>query len=250
MNTHLRRALARLSIAGALLLMLQCGTDPFAGNGTTLPPGAQQCGEPENSSGCGSASSVAPGGTVDSGPLPSSCSGQVYVELTQAGGFASEYTCCDCFNSESPGIFVLCSGGTFSACDCENPGDGWTRDTSVEAGILPDTGVKDTGVGVDTGAEAGGSNEANGAPCSESSQCASGNCSGSSTSPGWCTQACASSTDCPSAPYVMWCIEDTAGADYCFPDCTSTDCATVYGSEYSCKDFTTVDGTSVEACST
>ncbi len=93
-------------------------------------------------------------------------------------------------------------------------------------------------------------NESLGAPCTSNSQCASGTCAnGGGTGLGWCTMTCTNDSQCPNSPYLMFCMQNSGGADVCFTECTSnSDCTSKYGSSSYCQAATSVGGISVSVC--
>jgi hypothetical protein len=81
-----------------------------------------------------------------------------------------------------------------------------------------------------------------GGPCSSSqeSQCASDDCNGV-----WCTQLCASDSNCSSR---TTCAELPDGFHYCFPNCTSNSDCSVYGSNFTCQQGFDASGFVVTIC--
>jgi hypothetical protein len=82
-------------------------------------------------------------------------------------------------------------------------------------------------------------------PCDDNAECTSGLCSGGG--PGWCTQECSSTNQCPGGG----CVENGSSVNICFPLCNSTpDCAKFGVAGLYCQPTTTADGYSVHVCST
>lgn len=81
-------------------------------------------------------------------------------------------------------------------------------------------------------------NLALGDACTASSQCASGLCFG------YCTKACARSTDCGTASFCL----ETAQGFLCIPSCQSILDCTVFGSNASCQSSTDPGGLMLKGC--
>jgi hypothetical protein len=95
-----------------------------------------------------------------------------------------------------------------------------------------------------------------GTHCTANTQCASGTCAGGT---GWCTESCSPSNTICAGGYgtaglynsygqLNWCIRNNAGADSCFPGCSSNaDCVHFPGT--TCKSGYDVSGKAISVCS-
>ncbi len=176
-----------------------------------------------------------PDASVTPIPLPTIDAGPLYPPVTPpaCGGFGSSDACNACAQStccsqgsacgasaECEALFACIQGCTTGDVTC-------TTDCQAQSpdGVTPLQNFVNC-LSTDCASACGGSSPAAGIGdhCQTSADCASGSCNNY-----WCTKPCTQNTQCASTPQsitdavgeLVWCVETSAGAAYCFPGCST-----------------------------